>query len=291
MKHRMIAGLTALSMLGTALPAMGLPETALMALAEEETPISGTCGENLTWTLDDAGTLTISGTGDMNSGLPWINYRAKIRSIVIEDGVTNIEEWAFSSCMSLDSVTIPDSVTSIGVSAFYGCAALESITIPDSVTSIDAEAFDDCTALTSITILNPACEIYGAYDTIANSSSVRYTGVIKGYEGSTAQSYAEKHNYTFESLGAAPTAEPTEEQALGDLDGDTTVNASDAAKVLIAAAAMGAGEASGLTEAQIKAADVNTDNTVNASDAAIILIYSAAVGAGDENAKITDFVK
>ena len=314
MKYRMIAGLTALSMIGTALPAMGLPETALMALAEEEAPISGTCGENLTWTLDDAGTLTISGAGDMNSNLPWANYRAKIRSIVIEDGVTNIEDWAFNSCMSLasvtipdsvtsigvsafrscvslDSVTIPDSVTSIGMSAFSGCAALESITIPDSVTSIDAEAFDYCTALTSITILNPACEIYGAYDTITNNSRVRYTGVIKGYEGSTAQSYAETQNYTFESLGAAPTAEPTEEQALGDLDGDTTVNASDAAKVLIASAAAGAGGELGLTEAQIKAADVNTDNTVNASDAAIILIYAAAVGSGQADAKITDFVK
>lgn len=26
---------------------------------------SGTCGDNLTWTLDDEGTLIISGTGDM----------------------------------------------------------------------------------------------------------------------------------------------------------------------------------------------------------------------------------
>jgi hypothetical protein len=177
------------------------------------------------------------------------------------------------------------------MSAFSGCAALESITIPDSVTSIDAEAFDDCTALTSITILNPACEIYGAYDTIANSSSVRYTGVIKGYEGSTAQSYAEIHNYTFESLGAAPNAELTEEQALGDLDGDTTINASDAAKVLIAAAAIGANRDPGLTDAQKKAADVNSDTAINATDAAIILQYAAAVGAGQKDVQITDFVK
>ena len=36
-------------------------------------------------------------------------------------------------------------------------------------------------------------------------------------------------------------------------------NASDEAVVLIAAAAMGAGEASGLTDAQMTAADVNTE--------------------------------
>lgn len=53
---------------------------------------------------------------------------------------------------------------------------------------------------------------------------------------------------------------------------------------------MGASARSGLTAAQIKAADVNSDSTVNVSDAAIILIYATAVGAGDTDAKITDFV-
>ncbi len=35
------------------------------APAEETPAASGTCGENLTWTLDSAGSLTISGAGDM----------------------------------------------------------------------------------------------------------------------------------------------------------------------------------------------------------------------------------
>ena len=33
--------------------------------AADEAVASGTCGENLMWTLDDEGTLTISGTGEM----------------------------------------------------------------------------------------------------------------------------------------------------------------------------------------------------------------------------------
>ena len=47
---------------------------AVNASAEEEMPTSGKCGENLTWKLDADGTLTISGTGDMDfgaSGSPW----------------------------------------------------------------------------------------------------------------------------------------------------------------------------------------------------------------------------
>ncbi|MCR4647220.1 MAG: leucine-rich repeat protein [Oscillospiraceae bacterium] len=106
------------------------------------------------------------------------------------------------------------------------------------------------------------------------------------------EDYTRYHAYKM--LKLTPLSEHAEQptaNALGDIDNDGIVNASDAAKVLIAAAAMGAGEASGLTDAQMTAADVNGDGIVNASDAAIILIYAAAVGAGQEDVKITDFVK
>ncbi len=60
---------------------------------------------------------------------------------------TEIKEYAFSYCSSLESVTIGDSVTSIGYSAFIGCSSLTSITIGDSVTSISWYAFYDCDKL------------------------------------------------------------------------------------------------------------------------------------------------
>lgn len=65
----------------------------------------------------------------------------------------------------------------------------------------------------------------------------------------------------------------------GDLNLDGAVNASDAANVLIAAAKLGAGKDSGLTENQLVAADINFDDIVNASDAAIILQRAAEAGA------------
>lgn len=56
---------------------------------------SGTCGKNLTWELSDDGTLTISGTGDMDyyyvaSGpfAPWKPYISDIKNIIIEEGVS-----------------------------------------------------------------------------------------------------------------------------------------------------------------------------------------------------------
>ncbi len=66
--------------------------------------------------------------------------------------VTNIGEWAFSSCRSLTSVMLPDSVTSIGDRAFLYCHSLTSVVIPDNVTSIGAAAFEYCDSLTSVEI-------------------------------------------------------------------------------------------------------------------------------------------
>ena len=113
---------------------------------------SGTCGDNLTWSLDiKTGALTIFGAGTMTDS-PWSSYSDIITSVQINNGVTNIKSGAFSDCSILTSVTIPDSVTSIGGSAFKSCSSLTSITIPDSVTSIGNSAFESCSNLTSLTI-------------------------------------------------------------------------------------------------------------------------------------------
>ena len=86
---------------------------------------SGSCGENVTYSFDSAKhTLTISGTGEMTkfakmTDSPFYNNE-EIQSVVIEDGVTTIGQFAFASCGSLTSITIPASVTRIYSNAFYG---------------------------------------------------------------------------------------------------------------------------------------------------------------------------
>ncbi|MDO5311203.1 MAG: leucine-rich repeat domain-containing protein [Clostridia bacterium] len=117
---------------------------------------SGTCGENLTWTLDDSGTLTISGSGKMTDWesydeAPWYSLRTSITSVTIKSGVTSIDDDAFYYCRNLASVTIPNSVTSIGNYAFDSCERLTSITVDGDNTnysSIDGNLFNkDKTAL------------------------------------------------------------------------------------------------------------------------------------------------
>ena len=118
---------------------------------------SGTCGDNLTWKLDDEGTLTISGKGAMtewvnSDSAPWKTYSNTINKVVIQPGVTSIGGHAFSKCKNLTSITIPEGVTSIGKNEFSGCKNLTSITIPEGVTNIGENAFRGCSSLTSITI-------------------------------------------------------------------------------------------------------------------------------------------
>ena len=128
---------------------------------------SGNCGDsgsNVTWSLDDNGTLTISGSGkieDYRSDIdqPWYSNRSDITSVVIEPGVTSIGSQAFYECSNLTSITIPSGLTSIGEQAFGNCTGLTSITIPSGFISIGDYAFWNCTGLTSITIQNGVTSI------------------------------------------------------------------------------------------------------------------------------------
>lgn len=124
-----------------------------------DTVASGTCGaegDNLTWTLDSEGVLTISGTGAMKdfTAAPWYNNKDSIKTVAIGNGVTNIGASAFYDCRKLTSVYISDSVTSIGNSAFGNCSSLTGIIIPNGVTNIGDSAFRNCSSLTSVTIPN-----------------------------------------------------------------------------------------------------------------------------------------
>ena len=118
------------------------------------------CGEDLIWTLDDSGVLTISGTGamfDFDYGtVPWSDRLNEIQTVLPQSGVTSIGVNSFGWCYNLTSITIPEGVTSIGSGAFYGCCSLTSVTIPASVASIDFDAFASCNGLTEITFLGGA---------------------------------------------------------------------------------------------------------------------------------------
>ena len=117
---------------------------------------SGTCGQNLTWTLDENGLLTIRGKGrmyDYEDRGPWYNenIEADVEKVVISSGVTSIGNNAFASG-SIESVEIPQTVTSIGEYAFYDNYWLFTVSIPKGVTLIGEGAFCDCDNLITVNL-------------------------------------------------------------------------------------------------------------------------------------------
>ncbi len=136
---------------------------------------SGTCGTGLTWTLTEAGVLTISGSGSMAdytltrrtpegsstidftgyqktyvANTPWNDEIESIRQVQIASGVTRIGNNAFYNCFRLRSVSLPDSLVSIGASAFCYCSEIRSIRLPDSVRTMDERTFYGCCLLEDI---------------------------------------------------------------------------------------------------------------------------------------------
>ena len=207
---------------------------------------SGSCGENLTYTIDNEGTLTISGTGEMyNYGYGESPFNTEIETVIIEDGVTTIGDCAFGGCEVLTNINIPDSVTSIGLYAFYNCTSLTSITIPDSVTGIEDRAL--------------------GYNWDSDSwEDVKQPGfTIYGYTGTEAERYAKDNGFKF-----IPLSVPV--FTLGDVTGDGSVDIADSLFVARADAGLAT-----LTEEQKKAADVNKDGSADIADALMIARYDA----------------
>ena len=131
-----------------------------------ESGICGNVGNNLTWELDDEGTVVIRGNGKMDiwrhidPDSPWANNYS-IKKVVIEEGVTSIGSNAFIGCSYLTSISIPSSIESIGEYSFCGCVRLSQVLIPDGVKYIGDSAFWACYNLTNITLPDSITSIDG----------------------------------------------------------------------------------------------------------------------------------
>lgn len=171
MKKRFVSLLLAISMILSLMPV-----SAVTAFAESEnggevtTVDSGYCGaddggENLRWTLDNNGVLTISGSGamkdytwDENVRLDWYVRKKDIRSVVLDNRITHIGNYAFDKCTNIESVrytdytgnagvALPKSVTTIGVHAFSDTGVTGTLKLPEHLTEIDSSAFYHCRKL------------------------------------------------------------------------------------------------------------------------------------------------
>lgn len=190
---------------------------------------SGTCGENLTWTLNaGTGLLSIEGTGDMTSA-PWLdNYTNLIKTVKIGEGVTSLwydgNRWigAFAYCGNLTSVELPSSMTTLGNFSFRQCYNLKSITIPEGMAILGNYAFMHCTGLQSITLPDTLQQIDGSvfYNCTAlgnvyfNGTQQQWDGINKdGLDGENkalrdAYLHILRHTVTYDANGGENAPDP-----------------------------------------------------------------------------------
>lgn len=101
--------------------------------AEWAEVIGGECGDSATWTFDaDTGSLTISGTGAManytgKTQQPWYEYVSQIKTLTINQGITDIGNHAFEGLTGITQIYLPNSVVNIGEYAFASCSEVNSI--------------------------------------------------------------------------------------------------------------------------------------------------------------------
>lgn len=144
----------------------------------ETTPpedVGGTCGENVTWTLQ-GNVLTLGGTGkmtgfDSDTQQPWAAYRSRITTVEIGSGVLEIGKYAFTYCGNLKNIVFasdgklqtigdyafaytglqklntPPSLYTVGKLAFAYCRELETVRLENGVQKIQDFAFDGCAGI------------------------------------------------------------------------------------------------------------------------------------------------
>lgn len=76
---------------------------------------------------------------------------ANLQEVNIPASVRTLGRWMFEGCELLRQVKLPEGITEIPPSAFYG-SGLEAIRIPSTVTAVGGWAFQGCNNLRSITI-------------------------------------------------------------------------------------------------------------------------------------------
>ncbi|MDY4742675.1 MAG: fibronectin type III domain-containing protein [Lachnospira sp.] len=109
------------------------------SVASAETVGSGTCGDNITWTLDSGGVLTLSGTGETyeygsygsEERAPWYRNAYDVKSAVIEEGITGVFYGLFLDCKNLEKVYFPSTLECLDYGTFTNCNSVKEVHVAD----------------------------------------------------------------------------------------------------------------------------------------------------------------
>ena len=129
---------------------------------------SGTYSDTLSWSFDDEGTLTLTGTGEISREFFYSikdTLKGQLKTIKIGEGFTSLSSDSFSGDeITFETIYIPSTIKKIGQSTFLDCP-LQNIYLSNGLECIEMEAFVHCYNLTSISIPDTVTEIsYNAFE-------------------------------------------------------------------------------------------------------------------------------
>ncbi len=75
-----------------------------------------------------------------------------LRYVFIEEGVSELNGYAFAGCPSLVSAALPPSCDFLGAGFFLSCPALSAVSLPENITELPESFFDGCSSLEKITL-------------------------------------------------------------------------------------------------------------------------------------------
>ena len=83
---------------------------------------AGMCGEDLYWSVDKSGTLTVSGKGSIQYP-GWSDYHDQIKKVIIDEGVSGIGNGVFFNCVNLTEIEFTDNAPTLAENAFLNVTA------------------------------------------------------------------------------------------------------------------------------------------------------------------------
>ena len=77
---------------------------------------------------------------------------SNLSSVIFEEGITWINNYAFDDCYTLTSITFPASLKTLDSYAFYNCSKLSSVNFKKGIENLYYRSFGSCSELRSISI-------------------------------------------------------------------------------------------------------------------------------------------
>ncbi len=195
------------------------------AASTQEEPITGTCGESATWSVESSfpnllqilGSGAVQGYDSAEQASEQAGYKklSNLNSVMVSGLIDSIGAYAFSdmnlrtleisgveqigqnafSNNPITSISLSTWLTSIGAQAFANCTALTKVVIPASVNELQNGAFDSCTALKQVTFLGDVPETMGnAFSNTPEDLTIYY---YEGTNGWTSPTWTDSNGNTY----------------------------------------------------------------------------------------------